>query len=1072
MNRFFVARPVFAWVIALFTVLFGAIALALLPVEQYPDVAPPSLSITAAFSGADARTLERTVTSIIEDEMNGIENFLYMSSTSRSNGTMQITVVLKPGTNLDIARTQVQDRLSRVEPRLPLEVRQVGVRVTKASSGFLMLLALQATDGTTSAVAMGNFASNNIVNELRRIDGVGDVQLFGSSYAMRIWLDPRKLTGFGLSASEVLQAIQEQNSQTAGGGLGDQPIAPGSEFTAQIVTQSRFSTPEQFREIIVRANPDGSTVRVGDVARVELGNDSYGNRLTVNGKQSAGIAIQLASGANALAVANAVRKRMTELQSTFPRGVTWTVPFDTTPFITTSVHGVIRTMVEALLLVTVVVFLFLQDWRATLVPTIVVPIALIGTCAGLYLFGLSINILSLFGMVVAIGILNDDAIVVVENVARIMREEGLSAPRATVKAIGQISGAAIASTLVLVAVFIPMAFFPGSTGGIYRQFSVTLAVSITLSTLLALTLGAAMCAALLRSENAADARPKNAAARWLQRVFDGFNRGLDSGTVRYIRGVDSMLGSPLRWLLVFVAACAITAFFFMRLPTGFLPTEDQGHIFVTYTGAPGSTEQRTQHAIDQVEAFLRQQPQVRNIASVTGFSFFGQGQSAALSFVDLKPWDERTGAANSASALVRRANAAFQQIPEAIIFALDPPPIPSLGNATGFTMKIQDRSGVGGDALQQAARRMMIEASQSPLLAGVRAEGMPEAPQLYVEIDRVKARALGLQIGQVNQALALTFGSNYVNDFVFEGNVLRVLLQADAEHRMRADDVTSLRLRNNQGEMVPFSAFTRVRWISGPQQLERYNGFPSATLSGQAAPGRSSGAAIAEMERIASHVLTGNLTYEWTGTAFEEKQASGQIGMLLGLSLVVVFLLLAALYESWAIPVAVLLIIPFGVIGAVLLTMLRGLSADVYFNIGLVTIIGLAAKNAILIVEFAIKEQSEGKDALTAAKNGAQQRLRPILMTSVTFVLGMLPLVIATGAGAASRRAVGTGVMGSMLTATLFGIFFTPLFYVSARRWLSRKKRSIDLDDDLPPLASGSGSGSGSGESGGGRRDA
>ncbi|WP_233805516.1 multidrug efflux RND transporter permease subunit [Paraburkholderia sp. HP33-1] len=1055
MNRFFVARPVFAWVIALFIVLFGAIALALLPVEQYPDVAPPSLSISAVFSGADASTLERAVTSIVEDEMNGIENFLYMSSVSRANGTMQITVVLKPGTNLDIARTQVQDRLSRVEPRLPLEVRQVGLTVTKASSGFLMLVALQATDATTSAVAMGNFASNNIVNELRRIDGVGDVQLFGSSYAMRIWLDPRKLAGFGLSASEVLQAIQEQNSQTAGGGLGDQPIAPGSEFTAQIVTQSRFSTPEQFREIIVHANPDGSTVRVGDVARVELGNDSYGNRLTVNGKVSAGIAIQLASGANALAVARAVRQRMTELQPIFPRGVTWTVPFDTTPFITTSVNGVLRTMVEALLLVTVVVFLFLQDWRATVIPTIVVPIALIGTCVGLYLFGLSINILSLFGMVVAIGILNDDAIVVVENVARVMREEGLSAPRATVKAIGQISGAAIASTLVLVAVFIPMAFFPGSTGGIYRQFSVTLAVSITLSTLLALTLGAAMCAALLRSEAAANAPPKNAASRLLHRVFDGFNRGLDAGTTRYIGGVGAMLGSPLRWLLVFVAACAITVFFFMRLPTGFLPTEDQGHIFITYTSAPGSTEQRTQHAIDQVEAFLRQQPQVRNIASVTGFSFFGQGQSAALSFVDLKPWDERPGEANSASALVRRANAAFQQIPDAFIFALDPPAIPSLGNATGFTMKIQDRSGVGGEALQQAARRMMIEASQSPLLAGVRAEGMPEAPQLYVEIDRVKARALGLQIGQVNQALALTFGANYVNDFVFEGNVLRVLLQADAEQRMRAEDVTSLRLRNNRGEMVPFSAFTRVRWISGPQQLERYNGFPSSTLSGQAAPGRSSGAAIAEMERIASHVLTGNLTYEWTGTALEEKQAAGQIGMLLGLSLVVVFLLLAALYESWAIPVAVLLIIPFGVIGAVVLTMLRGLSADVYFNIGLVTIIGLAAKNAILIVEFAIKEESEGKDALAAARNGAQQRLRPILMTSVTFVLGMMPLVLATGAGAASRRAVGTGVMGSMLTATLFGIFFTPLFYVAARRWLSRKKRSIDLDDDDSTAAPG-----------------
>ena len=710
MNRFFVYRPVFAWVIALFMVLFGIVALLLLPVEQYPDVAPPSLTVAASFNGADAETLERTVTSIIENEMNGIENFLYMSSISRSNGTAQITVTLKPGTNLDIARTQLQDRLSRVEPRLPQEVRQLGVSVTKASSGFLMLIALQSNNGSASAVEMGNFASNNIVNELRRIEGVGDVQLFGSSYAMRIWLDQTKLAGFGLSASEVLTAVQEQNSQTAGGGLGDQPIAHGSEFNAQIVTQSRFSSPEQFRQIIVRANPDGSTVRLGDVARVELGNDSYGFRLTVNGKESAGIAIQLASGANALAVATNVRKRMTELQRIFPPGVVWTVPFDTTPFITTSVHGVVRTMIEALLLVTVVVFLFLQSWQATLIPTLVVPVALIGTCVGLYLFGLSINILSLFGMVVAIGILNDDAIVVVENVARIMREEGLNARQATVKAIGQISGAVIGSTLVLVAVFIPMAFFPGSTGGIYRQFSVTLTVSIFLSTVLALTLGAALCAALLKEEpaqahveadTAAPAARKNAAARWLERLFNGFNRGLEAATAKYIVAVGAMMRAPVRWLLVFAVACVVTVYLFTRLPGGFLPTEDQGHIFVSYTGAPGSTVGRTQQAVDQAEAFLRKQPQVRNIASVTGFSFFGQGQSAALSFVDLKPWNERTGSDNSASTLVQRANTAFRQIPEALIFALDPPPIPSLGNATGFTMKIQDRSGAGGAALNR-----------------------------------------------------------------------------------------------------------------------------------------------------------------------------------------------------------------------------------------------------------------------------------------------------------------------------------------------------------------------------------
>ncbi|MBO9647912.1 MAG: multidrug efflux RND transporter permease subunit [Variovorax sp.] len=1052
MDRFFVYRPVFAWVIALFMALFGLIAVLLLPVEQYPDVAPPSLTVSAVYPGADAQTLDRSVTSIIEDEMNGIDNFLYMSSISRANGSAQITVTLRPGTDLDVARSQVQDRLSRVEPRLPQQVRQLGITVTKSSSGFLMLIALHSTGGVSSATTMGNFASNNIVNELRRIGGVGDVQLFGSSYAMRIWLDRDRLSGFSLSASEVLAAVQEQNSQTASGGLGDQPIAPGSEFNAQIVTQSRFSTPEQFREIIVRANPDGSTVRLGDVARVELGNDSYGFRLTVNGQESAGLAVQLASGANALAVARQVQSRMKELEPTFPQGMTWSVPFDTTPFITTSVQSVVQTMVEALLLVTVVVFLFLQSWRATLIPTLVVPIALVGTCLGLQLFGLSINLLSLFGMVVAIGILNDDAIVVVENVERVMREDGLNARQATVKAIGQISGAVIASTLVLVAVFVPMAFFPGSTGGIYRQFSVTLTVSIFLSTVLALTLGAALCAALLKDDatlaREAAAGPPGPMTRLLNRIFGGFNRGLEAGTNRYIGGVNAMLDKPGRWLLVFVAACVATAFFFTRLPGGFLPTEDQGFIFVSYTGAPGSTTARTQHAVDQVEAFLKQQPQVRNIASVTGFSFFGQGQSAALSFVDLKPWSERRGEENSASALVRRANAAFMQIPEALIFALDPPAIPSLGNATGFTMKIQDRSGVGGAALQQATLRIMAEAAQSPILAGVRAEGLPPAPQLYVEIDRVKARALGLQIGQVNQALSLNFGANYVNDFVFEGNVLRVFIQADAAQRMRPEDIGALRLRNAQGEMVPFSAFTRVRWISGPQQLERYNGFPSATVSGQAAAGQSSGAALVEMERIARHVLTGSLAFEWTGTAFEERQAGGQIPLLLGLSLVVVFLLLAALYESWAIPVAVLMILPFGIAGAVLLTMARGLSADVYFNIGLITIIGLAAKNAILIVEFAIKEESEGKDSFTAAMNGARQRLRPILMTSVTFVLGMLPLVLATGAGAASRQAVGTGVMGSMLAATFFGIFFTPLFYVTARKWLSRRKKFSEEEDE------------------------
>ncbi|MHA3790586.1 multidrug efflux RND transporter permease subunit [Sphingomonas sp. YL-JM2C] len=1043
MNRFFVYHPVFAWVVAIFIALFGVIGLRLLPVEQYPSVAPPALNLQATYNGADAATLDRTVTSIIEKELSGVENLLYMSSTSRANGTAQITVTFKSGTDLDVARSQVQDRLSRVEPRLPAQVRQLGVSITKSSSGFLMLVALDSKTGALSASEMGNYAATKIVDELRRVPGVGDIQLFGSPYAMRIWLDQEKLAGYGMSAADALAAVQEQNSQTAGGGLGEQPLALSSEFNAKIVTQNRFSTPEQFRQIIVRSNPDGSTVRLGDVARVELGQDNYGLALTLNGKKTVGMAIQLASGANALGTAEAVRARLTDLEKTFPGDMGWSVPFDTTPFITASVDSVIHTLVEAMVLVFLVMFLFLQNWRATLIPALVVPIALAGSCLGLYLFGYSINVLSLFAMVVAIGILVDDAIVVVENVERIMREEGLNPRRATVKAMGQITSAIIGITLVLVAVFIPMAFFPGSTGGIYRQFSVTLAISIFFSALLALTFTPALCATLLKphapSGDVHAFEPRPGIRGWPARFFHGFNSRFDRMTGGYARRVSGMLARPMRWLAVFVAMGLVTMLLFTRLPGGFLPTEDQGYVFATYTAPPGATMQRTRETVDQAEAFLRKQPQVRNIVSIVGFSFFGQGQSAGLSFIDLKPWEERKGAANSSSALVRRANAAFAGITGGAVFALDPPPIQALGNATGFTMKIEDRGGQGGAILQQATRQILAEAAKSKVFAMVRPEGLPPAPQFFVDIDRIKARALGLQIGDVNQTLAIAFGSAYANDFVHDGSVLRVYLQADASQRMRPDDVTALRVRNDKGEMVPFSAFTQVRWTAGPQQLERYNGYPSATISGQAAPGQSSSAALEEMERIAGKVLAGNLAYEWTGTAYEEKQATGQIGLLLALSVVVVFLLLAALYESWPIPLAVLLVVPFGVLGAVLFTTLRGLSADVYFNVGLITIIGLAAKNAILIVEFAIEEESRGVPPLEATVNAARLRLRPILMTSLAFILGMIPLVIASGAGAASRHAVGTGVMGGMIAATALGIFFTPVFYLTMRSWFTRK---------------------------------
>jgi len=1048
MNRFFVYHPVFAWVIALFIALFGLLALRSLPVEQYPAVAPPALNLDVVYNGADAETLDRNVTAIISKEMNGVDNFLYMSATSRANGTATITVTFKPGANLDIARTQVQDRLSRVTPRLPEEVRQVGVTVTKAAQGFLGVVALESRSGRTGPTALGNFASNRLSDEIKRIPGVGDVVQFGSQYAMRIWLDPEKLAGYGISVSETLRAVQEQNSQTAGGGLGEQPVTRLSEFNAKIVTQNRFATPEQFRQIIVRENPDGSVIRLGDVARIELGAESFNLAATVDGHPIAGLGIQLANGANALATEKAVVARLKELEPTFPPDIKWSIPYDTTPFITASVADVETTLVIAMVLVFLVMFVFLQDWRPTLIAAIVVPISLGGACVGLAVFGMSINILSLLAMVVAIGILVDDAIVVVENVDRIMKEEGLNRRRATVKAMGQITGAIIGITLVLVAVFLPMAFFPGSTGGIYRQFSVTLAVSVFISAALALTLTPALCAMILKEPRKDEGEvsrapgPRRGPAGWLDRFFNAFNRGFARTRDRYGRGVDAILVKPARWLGGFAVAVALTGFLFTRLPGGFLPTEDQGYIFVVYTAAPGATMARTAAAVQQAETFFRKQPQVRSVVSVVGFSFFGQGQSTALSFVTLKPWEERQGKPNSASALVVKANAALADIPQAQIFALDPPPIQALGNATGFTFKIEDRGGAGAARLIEARDLILAKAGKSKVLAGVRPEGLPPAPELYVDIDRTKARALGVQIADVNQTLAIAFGSYYANDFTYLGDVLRVYLQADASQRMTPADLLALKVPNSRNEMAPFASFTAVKWTSGPQQVERYNGYPSQTISGVAAPGYASGDALAEMERISAPILQNGLGYEWTGTAYEEKQSSGQVGALLGLSLLVVYLLLAALYGSWPVPLAALMAIPFGVLGATVFAIARGLSADIYFNIGLITVIGLSAKNAILIVEFALDEERAGRSALEGVKTAARQRLRPILMTSLAFIFGMAPLVIASGAGAASRQVMGTGVTGGMIFVTGLGIFFTPVFYYSARRWLSR-------DDDF-----------------------
>jgi multidrug efflux pump len=1038
--RFFIDRPIFSWVIALGILLAGVLALRALPIEQYPDIAPPSLSINVTYPGADATTLETNVTQVIEQELNGVDGFLYMASTSRSNGVATITVTFTSGTDIDVAQMDIQNRLSVVEQRLPEEVRRQGIQVRQASSSFLMIVALTSKTGATDSLALGNFAATRVIDELRRVPGVGDIRAFSSEYAMRVWLDPYRLTTYSLSAAEVLAAVREQNTQSPGGQLGDRPLTDAAELNAPILTQNRFTTPEQFASIILRANPDGSAVRLSDVGRVELGAQSYLSDLQLDGKPAAGMGLQLATGANALATAEAVKARLAELERNFPEDISWAVPYDTTPFIRISVDEVVKTLVEAMVLVFLVMFLFLQSWRATLIPTIVVPIALAGACLGLWILGFSINVLTLFGMVLAIGILVDDAIVVVENVERIMSEEGLPPYEATVKAMTQITSAIIGITLVLVAVFVPMAFFPGSTGGIYRQFSLTLALSIAFSALLALTLTPALCATLLKPTHAAAEARENRAVRGLHRFFGNFNRWFASVTERYQRRVGQILARPLRFLAIFLLLVGLTLLLFMRLPGSFLPAEDQGSVITVVQAPPGATMTRTDEAIEQVSAFYRTQPQTRSIVFVRGFSFFGQGQSNAMAFVSLQPWDERPGEENNALTLVGRANAALSQVKQAMIFTLNPPSIPALGVAAGFTFKLQDRAGLGQQALVQARNRLLAAASQSPVLTAVRPEGQADSPQLRVLIDRIKARALGLSIADVNATLAIAFASSYANDFSREGRILRVLLQADAPYRMTPEDILALRVRNAQGEMVPFGAFTTTEWTAGPPQMERYNGYPAMTISGSPAPGRSTGEAMNEMARLAEQLPEG-FSFEWTGVSFEEQQAGGQVGALLGLSLLVVFLLLAALYESWSVPLAVLLIVPLGVLGAVLFTMFRGLPADVYFNVGLIAIIGLAAKNAILIVEFALEEEALGRTPLQATMNAVKLRLRPIIMTSLAFILGMVPLVLSTGAGAASRIAVGTGVMGGMIAATILGVFFIPLLYMSVRRWIARDPR-------------------------------
>ena len=1024
MARFFIDRPIFAWVIALFIIVLGATSITRLPVAQYPSVAPPTVVLSAAYPGASAQTLEDSVLSVIEREMNGAPGLAYMESVAQANGTGSITLSFEPGTNLDLAQVEVQNRLARATPRLPSVVNQQGVRVEKSQSNFLMFTMLSSSEPGADVTRIADYAARNVQPELQRLPGIGQVQLFGAERAMRIWLDPAKLQSYGLAPADVNAAIAAQNAQVSAGSIGDLPLAPDQATTATVIVPGQLSTVEQFGNITLRAQTSGAAVRLKDVARIELGAQSYATAARLNGQPSVGMGIQLAPGANALAVAKAVKKRMAELEAFFPAGVSYTIPYDSSTFVQISIEQVVHTLFEAVALVFIVMFIFLQNWRYTLIPTIVVPVALLGTLAVMLVAGFSINVLTMFGMVLVIGIVVDDAIVVVENVERIMTEEKLSPVEATRKAMGQISGAIVGVTLVLIAVFVPLAFFAGSVGNIYRQFSAVMVSAIAFSAFLALSLTPAMCATLLKPV-AADGHEKKG-------FFGAFNRRFTRVAKGYEGWVSRILRRTGRYMVIYVAIIGVVALVYTRLPTSFLPAEDQGTLLVNTQLPPGATLNRTKAVLTEVENYMLNQPEVQSMVTVLGFSFSGQGQNASLAFLTLTDWAERTGAGQDAESLAGRAFGALSRIRDAFIFPLSPPPIPALGSASGFTFRLQDRSDAGPAALLAARNQLLGLASQSPLLAQVRPEGLEDAPQLKIDIDRDKANALGVDFSSINNALSTALGSRYVNDFPNEGRLQRVVVQADAPARMQPEDLLQLNASNRKGEPVPFSAFASTHWITGAMQTVRYNGYPAARISGGAAPGYSTGAAMQEMERLAAQLPQG-FGYEWTGQSREEKLAGSQAFILYGFAVLAVFLCLAALYESWTIPLAVILVVPLGVLGVVVATLLRNYANDIYFQVGLITIIGLSAKNAILIIEFAKDLQAQGKGVIESALEAAHLRFRPIVMTSLAFMLGVMPLVLATGASSASQRAIGTGVIGGMLSGTVLAVFFVPLFFVVVR---------------------------------------
>jgi HAE1 family hydrophobic/amphiphilic exporter-1 len=1038
MAQFFIDRPIFAWVLSIVVMLAGLMAIRTLPLEQYPDIAPPRVSINATYTGASAKTVEDSVTQVIEQQLKGLDNLLYMQSTSNSSGVARLSLTFNAGTSIDVAQMQVQNKLQQAMSRLPQQVQSRGVTVTKGGNDFLMIVSMYSGDGSASAVDVGDYISSNLVDVISRIDGVGEVQTLGTGYAMRLWLDPDKLRKYALMPSDVNAAITAQNAQVSAGQLGALPARAQQQLTATITARSKLTTAEQFENVVLRVAPDGAVVRLKDVARVELGAENLTVRSQLSGRPGAGLGVVLADGANAVQVAEAVKAKIEELKPLFPNQLQTFVSYDTTPFVSASIDEVVKALLEAMVLVVLVMYVFLQNFRATLIPAIAVPVVLLGTFGVLSLAGYSINTLTMFGMVLAIGLLVDDAIVVVENVERVMHEEGLSPKEATRKSMAEITPALVGIALVLSAVFIPMAFFGGSTGVIYRQFSITIVSAMALSVFVALTLTPALCATLLKPvRKGGHAAPRRGLPGRVDRFFAGFNRGFDKGASRYEGIVGGIVRRGKRSIVVYLLIAGVMALLFMRLPTSFLPDEDQAFLQVQVTLPPGASNARLQPVVEQVQQYFGKQPEVLSVNVITGQN---GDQSSARAFVKLKDWAERTGTGQSAAELSRRANKDLSSIRDARVFVLLPPAVRGLGANAGFNFHLKDLNGLGHDALVKARDQAIDLLGQRPEVRNVRSNNLDDTPEFAVDIDDARAGALSLATSDIDSTLSSAMGGTYINDFLDKGRVKRVYMQGDTDFRMLPADIDRWSVRNGLGQMVPFPAFSSSRWSYGSPQLQRYNGSPSYEFVGDAAPGVSSGDAMAAVDEVMKQMPPG-IGYEWTGASYQERLSGAQAPMLYAISILFVFLCLAALYESWSVPFSVILVVPLGIVGALLFTSFRGLSNDVYFQVGLLTTVGLSSKNAILIVEFAKQLQEQGKSVLDATLQAVRLRLRPILMTSLAFGFGVLPLAIGTGAGAGGRQSIGTAVLGGMVVGTALGIFFVPLFFALIRGWLAGRQR-------------------------------